>query len=355
MSHDSTDRFSMLELDLDPTPSKPAAKPTASTYTKGPEYMHAADDKGNRRDAGYNNRVGARTIPELVASVPELAATVAKERLYLADGTLVPDINAVVRTYPDGTRQTFARGVGDKYEPVQDARMLDIMSILLDKGLVTNMNGGAYKARAWVYGERTGAKIEVAPGDVLESRALVAHSHDGSLPFCVGWPANAVVCQNTAILAVKNKASRLMKLRHTRNVHSLIQQLESVLEESAAEFLASADKLRLMARTRCDETKLKEYTGYVFSKWADNSDEESEENTSGNRVYSQVLENYHNGTGMDTIAARRGTVWGAYNAMTEYLTHQRGRGDDLARFDSNNFGTGSLLMARAYEGAANLL
>lgn len=352
MSNDASERFSQIELDFTPTTAPRQSEPKRTTPIQSETYAHVSDGTSNRHT--YNNKTGATTCAELVAAVPELGATVSKERVYLADGSVVPDIQVTVRTFPDGMRQTFGRAVGERYTVAQDSRMLDLVQILLDKGIVSRLNGGAYKGRTWVYGERPGATLEVCPGDAIQARALFGNSHDGSIPMVAGWPANAVVCQNTMLMAVKSKDSRLLKLRHTASIESNILMVEQALEQNAEAFLSTGVVLQAMARKRATEDDLRSLVGYTFSKWADDDSVESDDQA-GNRVYNQILENYHDGAGMAEIAGRRGTVWGAYNAVTEYLTHQRGRGNDDVRFDSNMFGPGAGLLERAFQGAVNQL
>lgn len=87
------------------------------------------------------------------------------------------------------------------------------------------------------------------------------------------------------------------------------------------------------------------------SKWADDS-EESEESDSS-RVYAKVLENYDSGAGS---AMTRGTLWGAYNAITEYVSHQRNREGtaDAQAFADLQWGAGARLANRALAGSLEL-
>lgn len=57
------------------------------------------------------------------------------------------------------------------------------------------------------------------------------------------------------------------------------------------------------------------------------------------RVFAEVTDLFE-GNGMGSkLPGSRGTAWGAYNAVTEYLTHHRGRSDENR---ANNLWFGSI-------------
>src|SRR5690606_10854332 len=66
---------------------------------------------------------------------------------------------------------------------------------------------------------------------------------------------------------------------------------------------------------------------------------------SDNAILGNVVPLFEGGRGAELS---RGTLWGAYNAVTEYITHERGRSDD-ARVESAWFGEGARLARRALD------
>lgn len=322
----------------------------AVTAEEGPGLMSVdtAAPSNGKSNRSYNNCEGKDTIAEVIEIVPELAATVTKEPLYTAMGEMVPKAFATIRTYPNGVRQSIGV-VGERYQVVQDSRAFEIVGALLDKGLIHKVNGGAYQGRTWLYGEAGTA--EVSRGDAVSLRVLFGNSHDGSLKLGIGMPSIRVVCQNTMLHAMQNSA-KLLKLRHTVGVDGLIDQFQEALQVGGAEFLSSVDKMRAMQATKISESQLKEYTGYVFSQWADQDNEDEQDDKAGQRVYVKIAQNHEAGIGADMA---RGTVWGAYNAVTQYLTHERGRGNDASRFADSNWGEGAKLGQRAWTGASNMI
>lgn len=67
----------------------------------------------------------------------------------------------------------------------------------------------------------------------------------------------------------------------------------------------------------------------------------------------KTIENRRWNTSFRGLRTARGTVWGAYNAVTAYLTHERGK-DQERRLDESWFGAGAMLNRDAYRKAVEL-
>jgi phage/plasmid-like protein (TIGR03299 family) len=309
-----------------------------------PEPTQASPISGASKLYKVSN--GHDSIASAIEAVPELAGTVALEPLYLADGSKVPDQNATVRTLPDGSRQALGV-VGSRYHVLQDNRSVDLLRPLEARGELNSFNAGAYRAKTWLYGELVGARTEIVPGDEIALRALIGNSHDGSIPWTIGFPGIRVVCQNTFHMALSSRDSKVLRLRHTVASEDIIKQIEELLVTMGGQFLRTADQFRHLAARTCREEQLKEYTAGVFGAAAYAGMDDSNTDDSGlkgSRIYNRILENFSAGQGADLS---RGTFWGAYNAATEFLSHQRGRGTENARFADLQWGQAADLSKRA--------
>ncbi len=305
---------------------------------------------GSRPGSDFRRTKDHTTLSSLASAMPELQATVTKEPLYISGGEPMPSAYGTVRTYPDGTREPLGT-VGERYTVLQDSEALRIIEPLVDSGTISALDGGRYKGKIWVYGQ-SGLEAEITRGDSVKARVIVANSHDGSLPWSMGFPIKQPVCENTLAMALSSSLSKLLKVRHTANAQEIVDQVKRAVAQFGMEFVAAADKMRELARIKVTEAQVKEYTGFVFSRWADQDDEDSE-NARESRVMVKVLENYETGRGAEL---RRGTAWGAYSAVTEYLTHDRSRNPGSeAAFADLQWGGGSVLNRRAWEGAQSFL
>jgi len=293
---------------------------------------------------------GHKSLSDVLSAIPELGATVEKVPLYTADGAQMPGAYGTIRRVPGAGTQGLGV-VGERYRVIQDSEAFRIMEPLIDRGLVGTLTAGVYKAKSWLYGEAGEFQADIVPGDTIAARVLIGNSHDGSIPWSFGYPGNRVVCQNTFHMALSSKLSKLLKVRHTAAADEIIKQVITATEAFGMEFVNNVDKMKMMARVKVDDDQLRSYTGYVFSKWADNDEESEQSERGGERIYAKVLENFQAGQGAEY---HRGTAWGAFNAVTEYLTHQRGRGTDEQTFQDLQWGNGGVIARRAWDRALEL-
>lgn len=345
MLTDTDTRFSLLEMD---SPSMLPAQPAPAT--PGVRMPLPQPARLQSVDRLYKGAFAPHaTLAEAINSIPELMAPVAKVPMYTAEGITVPGAYATIRTLPDGSQQAIGV-VGERYRVVQDSRALDVLAPIADK--LSNFTAGVWKGQSWVYGDASGMSADIVPGDTIQARVLIGNSHDSSLAWSIGFPGNRVVCQNTFHHALSSKLSRLLKVRHTTNVNETVDQVQAAIAAFGFEFVNTADKFRYLASVKCSDEKLEELTDYVFrpSKWAD---DESDEVSDSSRVYARVLENYGSGAG---ASMARGTMWGAYNAITEYVSHQRNREGtaEAQAFADLQWGAGARLANRALAGALEL-
>lgn len=75
-------------------------------------------------------------------------------------------------------------------------------------------------------------------------------------------------------------------------------------------------------------------------------DEKSE--TEAKRLTSKIIPLFEEST--NNLPGMKGTVWAAYNAVTEYLSHERGHSQNT-RVDALWFGDSQKLLARAHKEA----
>ncbi len=322
MATDAEQRFAQLELYDTPQPLE------AATYSVGNGY---------------------ESLDAAIANHPALLADVQLQPLFLADGSQVESHSATVRRYPDGKREHLGV-VGSRYNVIQDKRLVDLVRPVED--MFSSWNVGTAKARSWIQGNGQW-KADITQGDTIEARVLAGNSHGGECPLVLGFPGNRVVCQNAFQLALTNQLSRLLRISHTATADQRITQVQTAVEMFGYEFIQAADKMKHLAQVRITDEQLNDYTTYVFrpSKWASTEEQEEELHGKTQKLYNTIQANFESGPGAEYA---RGTAWGAFNAATQYVTHQRGRLKDDARTADLQWGAGKNLLARAWEGAEEL-
>lgn len=301
-----------------------------------PAYTAAAYDADPVIAALTDAGADADTITRIVALLPDFTLGEALETRAVRRSDLLTKIGEV----------------GPGFRPVQNADAFGWFSPLLDEGLVTLETAGSLwgGSRIWIMARLAADPVEVAAGDAIDPYLLMTHGHDGRLAIRVGLTPVRVVCNNTLTAAL---AGDLIVIRHTRNVADMLGDAREAIRAEVHRFAASADAWRFLARATCDEADLERYVRAVFGAGEIGDDGEADppaegRTGAGSRVLPKISALWEAGRG-----ARPGTWWGAYNAVTEYLTHERGA-DPERRFAALHFGEGRRLGARALTFALHL-
>jgi phage/plasmid-like protein (TIGR03299 family) len=278
--------------------------------------------------------------------------------------------------------------VGMDYRPVQNAEKLSIIAPLVASGAAHIETAGSLRggSRVWLLANM-GLEGEVTRGDAIKQRLLVCGAHDGSMAVRVQECAERVVCRNTLTIAL-GEGGRGVVIRHTRNAGERVKQVADVVATAQRNFAASLESYRFLASRKVTDDATRAYVKAVFAqrgakpasapksapvaassavdaasvfpgmfglsehggrKTSLTADDVMPD-TAGDRVADRVMQLVDGGRGAEMA---RGTAWGAYNAVTEYLTHLRGSDADT-RLDSNWFGNGAALNHKALELALDM-
>jgi hypothetical protein len=134
-------------------------------------------------------------------------------------------------------------------------------------------------------------------------------------------------------------AGKLIRLKHTRDVLENLANVRAVMDLANAEFEATAEQYRLLARKGIARADLRKYVKGVL----------------------KVEGGEDPGTRLQNIAEEiarlaetgGGTYWSAHNGVSEWLTHSRGGSSDN-RLISLLFGGSALTSRHALEGAPDM-
>lgn len=285
----------------------------------------------------------------------------------------IPGGFATVRVMKDGSVEPLAQ-VGADYKPVQNAAALNLLDTAVADGRASWETAGSLKGGRIVWGlVKLNAAFDVTgKGDEIMTYGLVSNSHDGSRVADVRFTPIRVVCWNTLSAAVpeKGKVGTItdesgrtigVRARHTTNVLEKLDagaQRMGFLREQIA---ATAENFRALAGYKLTSAKLTDYLKAVIP---DNAKAES--NTRTENIRKRILELVEGGRGAD-LPGVRGTLWGAYNAVTEYVDHERAiPAENLAsgkltaqqanaRLESVWFGSGAALKLSAMNSALAMI
>ena len=150
-----------------------------------------------------------------------------------------------------------------------------------------------------------------------------------------------VVCQNTLSAALGVASSQRyrdssIRIRHTKNADSLIARLPELVDVRRRQFIGGLDELRHMAATPCSMTQFRQYITTVFADQLQGTinDVRGDKSTARPRELEDLpgwasLQRKFEGDAIGSnLIASSGTAWGAYQAVTEFMTHESGKSKD---------------------------
>ncbi len=246
-----------------------------------------------------------------------------KRQLFRKVGDEVKPANAweVIRS-TDG--KVLADSVGARYTILQNKDAFNWFQPWLEtKEAALNTAGALFEgSRIWVLAKLNRDPMEIAVGDVVEKYVLLSHSHDGSLAVRVGFCPVRVVCSNTLAMAHSDRASKLLRIKHSKNVHTNLDNIRETMNLINQEFEATAEQYRLLATKQINQNDVKKYVKKVFGL-----DEADDGSTRKQNIMEEVLDYMETGVGND-LPSVRGSYWQAYQGINYYLNYVNGRNSD---------------------------
>ncbi len=116
--------------------------------------------------------------------------------------------------------------------------------------------------------------------------------------------------------------SKLIRLKHTKDVLENLANVREIMNLANAEFEATAEQYRRLARKSINQADLRQYVRRVLKV-------EDGENpgTRLQNIAEEIARLAEAGRG-NNLPSIRGTYWSAYNGVSEWLTYSRGRSED---------------------------
>lgn len=263
--------------------------------------------------------------------------------LYLKDGTEAPS-KAVVRE----DTGAILGVVSKNYQPLQNSQAFDFFNPFLESGQVEFETAGSLNdgKRIWALAKIKRDPLEIAPNDIIDQYILLSNGHNGKVAVRAGFTPVRVVCSNTMAMAIESDASQLIRLRHSANIQDNLIKVSEIMNVATQRFEATAEQYRYLASKQINQADLERYVKLVFT--GEKYVEMEKQGLKPNRqIIDKIIPLFQKGRGNDMVGVK-GTAWGAYNAVNEYLQYERGNDDDK-RLDSMWFGEGERLNKRALE------
>lgn len=224
----------------------------------------------------------------------------------------------------------------ESYTPLQNEKAFSFFNPFIESGLASFETAGSLREgkNIWVLANLNKAPIDIGGGDLVKKNLLLSNSHDGTMAVRVGFTPIRVVCNNTLSAAHTNSKSQLIRIKHSSKLNVRLDQIQEIVNAMDAKFEATAEQYKALAKSDISVSDLENFVDVIFETRINGTEREQ---SRAKKMREQITRLFENGAGQHMKSAR-GTWWGAYNAVTEYLTHEAGK-EDEQRLYSNWFGS----------------
>lgn len=238
--------------------------------------------------------------------------------------------------------------VGKDYKIVQPTEILMFFDELCKVNNFEIETVGSIKQGRRVWALAKAGESSKIMDDVVAPYVMLATSYDGSMSTTAGYVVQRIVCANTLNAALSEQGHARISVPHSQVFNASQAKLDLGLNLSAWEKLMY-DMQRIagtsLAKTSADRFMLEllEPTGTMF-----NHTKEQQDKVRNSKTYNRVLELFNGkqlGNGQDAV---EGTLYGLFNAFTQYIDHEHGRSVD-SRLNTAWFGQGAKIKQDAFK------
>ncbi|RTL59996.1 MAG: DUF945 domain-containing protein [Sphingobacteriales bacterium] len=257
-------------------------------------------------------------------------------------------------TYRPDTGAILGDRLGKDYEVVQNADAFSFFDAIVEgDGIQYETAGALGKGEKIFITAKLPGYIKVGNDDMIEKYLFLTTSHDGFGSIMAAFTPVRIVCNNTLNAALRN-CTNSIKIRHTANVKERLEQahkvmgisnqlsiqLEGIFNQWAKVHITDKEVLKLIQLAMVPNKEVLQNI---------QNDELDELSTCFKNMCDDVYE-YQMSSPSQFLETTKGTVFGAYNAITGYFQNVRNYKDDEAKMKSLLYGgTAQLRTQKAFQ------
>ena len=269
----------------------------------------------------------------------------------LPDGRLLPGKCTAIN---DNTSEMLGGNVvGDGYNPLQPDELYSLADHLLsldqsmqitDVVSMNNLIGIQLNKGEW---SPTG---EI--GDILKNNILLLTTFDGSKPTSMRTISFRPTCSNQY-----GGSKKVFSIRHTRNSDIRLNELKRLLSNITIEIQNTAADIQSLVYKSMTNGQATQFFNDLLLNGKQLTDLTPRAKTGHDNKISDFERLLNTGAGCD---AGRGTRYAAFNALTNYCTHERttrvatGANESQIRWESNLFGSAADFASNGFNQLVNM-
>lgn len=285
--------------------------------------------------------ISGMSIPEAIEAVhPWLLVKVPLQGI-LPDGEVLeaPETYGIYRT-----DNKYLGHVGERQEIVQPINDFMRYQEAIDGGVIRLTRAGTISngRSLIIQAEFCGHETEIGRGDSVKHGLTMYTGLAGNKTKGFSSFGGRLCCSNQLAWL---KSQEGLRLKHTKGIHDKLDNFFDCIVKEGESFQASIEAYRSIARKPIkSEKQIQTYVDAVFEV-----DRTEEVSTKLDNKVRYVTSLFDTQIGGELVEA---SYWKAYNAVTQYLTHDHGHNEDN-RLDSLLFGESARVSQRALSLALN--
>ena len=262
----------------------------------------------------------------------------------------VPDFYATVRT----DNETVLGVVGKDYEVVQNVDAFSFFDAIIGgDGIQYETAGALGKGERIFITAKLPGYIKVGNDDVIEKYLFLTTSHDGFGSITAAFTPTRIVCNNTLNAAMRN-CTNSIKIRHTENAKGRLAEAHKIMGISNQLSSQLEDVFNVWAKVRITDTEVQKLIQMAMVPNKEvlhniQTGQLDELSSCFKNMCDNVFE-YNMTSPTQATDTTKGTVFGAYNAITGYFQNVRSYKDEEAKIKSVLYGgTAQLKTQKAFQ------
>ena len=262
-------------------------------------------------------------------------------------------------TYRTDNNVVLGDKLGSDYKVVQNVDAFKFFDSIVggDEGIMFETAGALHNGEVAFITAKLPSYIKVGQDDWMENYLFLTTSHDGTGSIAVGFTPIRIVCNNTMSFAL-NSCENKIKIRHSKNVQQQMDQAKKIL--GIVNTLPSIIEgcFKNMVKVKLNERQTKKFIALNLAPDAETinlikNDRWEDISTRFSNVINSV-EEYAHAADSQLLETTKGTLFGAYNAVTGYFQNIRsyntnGNVDLSKKIENNLFGSGMRTSEAAFK------
>jgi len=247
--------------------------------------------------------------------------------------------------------------VRKRYEIVQNKDAFGFFDAIIDSGEAIFETAGALGKGERIFVTAKLPEDLLVAGEQCNKYIVLTNSHDGTSSIVAGFTTIRVVCNNTLQAAMRDLTNKV-SIEHRTGAKERLAEAYKIMQIGSKYMDAVGDIFNAMAKTKIEDDQLKKYIENVMkAEYMSQTPSEEEKNEMSTRFKNRVNAVYEFSQSHPTqlTEAAKGTVWGAYNAISGYYNYVQKYDSKEQKFKSQMFGNANTKILKGFNKALELI